>query len=103
MTAAHSLPLLLLLSWTPLTDGAVFTADQTTQIDNFITTLMDCNDIPGLSITVVKGNETWKRGYGMADKASGRQVTTSTLFGIGSVTKSFTASLLSTLFNDTNG
>ncbi|XP_025085225.1 uncharacterized protein LOC112558780 [Pomacea canaliculata] len=64
---------------------------------------MQCRKGVGLSLAVVKGNETWTRGFGMADKASGRPVTSSTLFYIASVTKAFTSTLLAMLIEDSQG
>ena len=48
--------------------------------------------IPGLSIAVIEGNEViYSRGFGFRDLNSGAPATPSTIYGIGSITKSFTA------------
>ena len=48
--------------------------------------------IPGLSIGIVESDKViYARGFGFSDIASGIQATPRTLYGIGSVTKSFTA------------
>ncbi|KAA0784691.1 cyclic peptide export ABC transporter [Bacillus sp. BPN334] len=48
--------------------------------------------IPGLSVVIVKGNETiYKKNYGYADTDKKRQVTNETLFELGSTSKAFTA------------
>ena len=48
--------------------------------------------IPGLSIAVIEGNEIiYSRGFGFRDLNSGAPATPSTIYGIGSITKSFTA------------
>ncbi len=48
--------------------------------------------VPGVSIAVINnGAIEWSRGYGMADVASGRQVTEHTKFQAGSISKSVTA------------
>ncbi len=48
--------------------------------------------IPGLSIAVVKDNEViYSRGFGFRDISNGLPATPNTIYGIGSVTKSFTA------------
>lgn len=45
-------------------------------------------NIPGISVAVVENGElVWARGYGMADSASNRPVTTETLFLAGSISK----------------
>ncbi len=44
--------------------------------------------IPGVSIAVInKGKIEWAKGYGMADKAASREVTTNTMFLAGSISK----------------
>nr|KAG5699667.1 hypothetical protein BaRGS_005115 [Batillaria attramentaria] len=70
-------------------------------LQEFVDVTMKCKELPGLTMAVVKGNETWAKGFGVADKETGRPVTTSTLFGIGSITKSFTTAILAMLLNDT--
>ncbi len=48
--------------------------------------------IPGLSISIVESGEViYSRGFGFSDLASGMQASPRTLYGIASVTKSFTA------------
>jgi CubicO group peptidase (beta-lactamase class C family) len=48
--------------------------------------------IPGVSIAVIKDNKIeWVRGYGMADSADGRTVTTTTRFQAASISKSLNA------------
>jgi CubicO group peptidase (beta-lactamase class C family) len=59
-------------------------------IDSFIQDEMRKNQIPGLSVGIVEGNEViYLRGFGNA--SSDRQVTPQTSFIIGSMSKSFTA------------
>lgn len=51
--------------------------------------------VPGLAVVVVSaGRVVVKRGYGVADVTTGRQVTTGTPFNIASVTKPFTAAVI---------
>ncbi|PVD35054.1 hypothetical protein C0Q70_06335 [Pomacea canaliculata] len=88
--------------WTTA-DGKVLTPQLTSKIEEFVENLMQCRKGVGLSLAVVKGNETWTRGFGMADKASGRLVNSSTLFGIGSVTKAFTSTILAMLIEESRG
>lgn len=91
------------LTLTSAVQGQVFTPQQERDLDDLAATLMGCRRVPGLTMAVVKGNDTWRRGYGVADRDTGRNVTTSTLFAIGSVTKSFTAHILATLLDDSGG
>jgi CubicO group peptidase (beta-lactamase class C family) len=61
-------------------------------LEGFILEKMSETKIPGLSIAIVEGNETiYTRGFGFRDISSGLPATPRTLYGIGSVTKSFTA------------
>lgn len=60
-------------------------------VDDYITARMKAARIPGLSVTIVQGDEIiYSKGYGQAD-ASGRPVTPQTPFIIGSISKTFTA------------
>lgn len=64
-------------------------------VDSFVSNIFDCRDILGLSLTVVRGNETIiTKGYGHKDTERTQRVNEHTLFGIASLTKSFTATLL---------
>ncbi|MFQ6074122.1 MAG: serine hydrolase domain-containing protein, partial [Candidatus Bathyarchaeia archaeon] len=61
-------------------------------LESFILEKMSETKIPGLSIALVRGNETiYLRGFGFRALSSGLPATPRTLYGIGSVTKSFTA------------
>lgn len=63
-----------------------------TACEKFILKKMSETRIPGLSIAVVEGDDViYARGFGFKDLASGTPTTPKTLYGIGSVTKSFTA------------
>lgn len=58
----------------------------------FVFDKMSKTNIPGLSVAVVKDDRVvYARGFGFRNTESGARTTTQTLFGIGSVTKSFTA------------
>ncbi len=61
-------------------------------LESFVLEKMREHKIPGLSISIVADNEIrFARGFGFRDVSSGLAATPRTLFGIGSVTKSFTA------------
>ncbi|KAH3843701.1 hypothetical protein DPMN_117230 [Dreissena polymorpha] len=61
---------------------------------------MECRHVPGFTLSVVKGGDVWARGFGRADISAGVPVDNSTLFAIGSVTKSFTMVLLGILLTE---
>ena len=59
------------------------------------------NHIPGMAIAVVKdGKIIFARGYGVSDLEKNTPVTSKTLFGIGSISKSFTATLVGMVADD---
>lgn len=70
--------------------GTTLAADE---VDNFIAAEMERQHIPGFALAILKDGKLLKaQGYGVADRASNRPVTTNTLFQIQSITKLFTAS-----------
>ena len=68
--------------------------DKKDDVDDFVSAVMTCRDVPGLSIAVVKDGKSWTKGFGMKDVVKQTPVDASTLFGIGSLTKAFTSALL---------
>jgi CubicO group peptidase (beta-lactamase class C family) len=63
-----------------------------TSLESFILDKIRESRTPGLSIGIVRKDEViYRRGFGFSDISSGLAATPRTLFGIGSVTKSFTA------------
>lgn len=63
--------------------------------------LMEAQDIPGLSVAVGKGSEIlWSQGFGFSDLTHGVKVTPLTGFRIGSVSKPYTAAALAHLVED---
>jgi len=70
-------------------------------LDAFIAQVMDEWKVPGLAIAVVdEGEVVLLKGYGYRDLEQELPVTPRTLFAIGSITKSFTVSLLGTLVDE---
>ncbi|CAL1538766.1 unnamed protein product [Lymnaea stagnalis] len=55
---------------------------------------MECREIPGLTLTLVRGKEYKTIPLGVSNKATGDKVTPNTLFYIGALTQPFTATLL---------
>lgn len=71
------------------------------QIQGFLTELIVEDDLPGASVAVVNGSETvYAEGFGARNLAENTPATGETLFGIGSVTKSFTALATMQLVDD---
>ena len=62
-------------------------------VDETIKPVMAEHKIPGMAVAVTAGGETYFFGYGVASKESGQKVTKDTIFEIGSVSKTFTATL----------
>ncbi len=63
-----------------------------TRLDSFVLEKMSQTRIPGISLAVVRDGEVvYARGYGFKDIERGLPPTPETVYGIGSVTKSFTA------------
>lgn len=54
---------------------------------------MERHGIPGMAVGVVSGGQARVFTYGVASKATGQPVTSGTLFEVGSVSKTFTATL----------
>ncbi len=68
------------------------------QIDNLVRSELSAHEIPGYAIAVIKdGNVVIARGYGVADRETQKPVTTQTVFGLASLTKTFTALTLLSL------
>lgn len=61
------------------------------KLDAFILKRMAATKLPAVSLALIKDGEVvYRRGYGLRDWHAGLPATPSTLYGIGSVTKSFT-------------
>ena len=72
--------------------ASTLSAETRTELENFVTEWMERHDVPGAGVAIVDGDETvFSAGFGARDIDSNAAVTPETLFGIGSVTKSFTA------------
>ena len=56
--------------------------------------------VPGASIAVVQGNNSYIQGYGVRELGSSRRVTPETLFAIGSTTKAFTTAAMALLIDE---
>ena len=62
------------------------------RLESFIVEKMSKTRIPGLSIALFKGSAiAYARGFGFRDVERGLLATPGTVYGVGSITKSFTA------------
>ncbi len=98
LTAVLSAPATLAAA--PIPQGPTFEA----RLDRLVERLEEARvreHIPGMALAVVQGNEVvLTHGFGSADLESGRPVTPETIFGVGSTTKAFTATLVGMLADD---
>ncbi|KTG07707.1 hypothetical protein AUR64_02375 [Haloprofundus marisrubri] len=70
-------------------------------IESFVIDWMDDNGIPGASLALVDGDElVYADGFGARDVSENIPSTSDTLYGIGSITKSFTALAIQQLVED---
>jgi CubicO group peptidase (beta-lactamase class C family) len=70
-------------------------------LERFIAEQRELWEIPGCAVGVVHGDElVWKAGYGIRELGTNARVSPSTLFPIGSTTKSFTAAAVAALVQD---
>jgi beta-lactamase class C len=70
-------------------------ADLRSIVTDAVRPIMTQYGIPGMAVGVTVGGRSEIFDYGVASKATGKRVDPSTLFEIGSITKTFTASLVS--------
>ena len=78
-----------------LTTGPAFSQNSQAEVDAIIQPLMSKYQIPGMAVALsVNGQHTFYN-YGVASKATGQAITPTTLFEIGSLSKTFTAALAS--------
>lgn len=83
----------LLFATTPAIAGEAPADRLKALVDAAVQPVMKANDIPGLAVAISLKGEPHYFSYGLASKEDGRRVTLETLFEIGSVSKTFTATL----------
>ncbi|MHC1549635.1 class C beta-lactamase [Phyllobacterium sp. K27] len=64
-------------------------------VDAAIRPVMEKYKIPGMAIGVIAGGKSYTFNYGLASKQPARPVTASTIFEVGSISKTFTTTLAS--------
>lgn len=62
-------------------------------VDDVVRPVMEEHDIPGMAVAVTVGGQRHVFNYGLASKQTGQEVGDDTLFEIGSISKTFTATL----------
>jgi len=62
-------------------------------VDAAVRPVMEKNGIPGMAAGVTAGGNTYTFEYGVASKETGKPVTPSTMFELGSISKTFTVTL----------
>ncbi len=68
------------------------------RLERYVTTALDAWQVPGVAIAIVRNDSVvLTRGYGVRTTGGFDPVTATTVFGIGSTTKAFTATLLAML------
>lgn len=68
------------------------------RINELVSQELQANNVPGYAIAVIKnGAVIFKQGYGVANIETGQRVTPQTVFGLASMTKTFTAVALLSL------
>ncbi|MGI6853185.1 class C beta-lactamase [Mesorhizobium sp. 1B3] len=95
-----SVPTLGILAAASLSFGtSTYAADSRGQLDRVvgeaIKPVMKANNIPGIAVAVTVQGKQYFFNYGTASKESGQKVTEDTIFEIGSISKTFTATLAS--------
>jgi CubicO group peptidase (beta-lactamase class C family) len=76
----------------PLISSPGLTESKKKAIEEYIGKQMKIGKIPGMAVVIVKGDQTvYSRGFGYANLKTKQQVTTQTLFELGSTSKAFTA------------
>jgi beta-lactamase class C len=95
--AAKAVATLCLVCWLPSTGQAADgrAAEIEKIVAQTIRPMMQSQGIPGMAVAVVVDGQRYVYEFGVMSKATGQPVTRDTLFEIGSVSKTFTATLVS--------
>ena len=92
---------LTIMVTTSIAWGASLDPEIIEKINAFAEQVVSCRNIAGMSVSAVKDGEVvYSNGFGVIDLESKRPVTPETLFGIASVSKQFTTTLLGKFLHD---
>jgi D-alanyl-D-alanine carboxypeptidase len=95
---------LLMASGSVGTAAATVSPDISDRVAQALKPYFDKNEIPGIAVAVVTdGQVALAQGYGLSNVSTGKEVTADTRFGIGSVTKTFTALGVLLLYQQSQG
>ncbi|MGP4847524.1 serine hydrolase, partial [Marinobacter sp. 1Y8] len=88
-----------------LISGQVQAADSDSHLKSIVDaqakSLMKAHDIPGMAFGIIVDGKSSFYNYGLADKQSGKAVSENTIFELGSISKTFAATLAS--YSELNG
>src|ERR1700746_1665541 len=98
----RSAGVLLLCAFSPLTSSlAQISLEKQSQIEAVTSRFMFDNRIPGIAVAVVEnGDYRWSKGFGMADLEAGVPARPQTLYRLGSISKTITATAAMRLAED---
>ncbi|HSL92973.1 MAG TPA: serine hydrolase domain-containing protein [Bacillota bacterium] len=78
-----------------------FTRERVSEFESFVTAFMAEQGVPGVSIAIGLGDDLlYAKAFGLRDKAAMLPMTTETILGIASITKSFTATAVGILVDE---
>ncbi len=92
-TFASMASAIFLITASHASHAAPTTADLQAVVDASVTPVMKKYNIPGVTIGVINGKQTYYFDYGVASTQTRKPVDASTLFELGSISKTFTATL----------
>lgn len=82
----------------------LLTEGQRAEVSDFVNALVDCRNISGLALGIVFGDgsnedDVFTAGFGYSDRERSLNVTNSTQFALGSLSTTFTTTLVSKLLH----
>ncbi|BFZ24104.1 hypothetical protein BsWGS_27143 [Bradybaena similaris] len=86
-------------SWSGPAKDDLLGEDEVRDIEKFVGDIMGCANIPGLALTVIRGDAIFSTGLGVANMATGHPVDKKTLFNLGSTSKAFVPYVLAEIMN----
>ncbi|CAC5410504.1 unnamed protein product [Mytilus coruscus] len=94
----HNILALFLVTF--INSGNGFSANEEDTIKSYIKTTMECKNITGLSVTMVRNGEVFTDGFGYSNIDTLTPVTSTTKMNIGSVTKTLTSMMWAVLISE---
>ncbi|XP_052683081.1 uncharacterized protein LOC128163506 [Crassostrea angulata] len=100
MNAQHLMTVLVVLCTFASGQGSFF-QNETDLVDAMVSAVMGCKNIPGMSVSMVRGGDFFAKGYGHARLDPPLNWTSQTPAYLASVGKAFTSALLGVLMTET--